>query len=1162
MHFHDVNIPDNLVEAAFSNSLVVFAGAGVSMQSPVCLPSFDGLISKIKQAVDPAGKIRERQCESLPNGTVLYKETPEQYLSHLEAETHMVRKACSESLPATNKTNELHKNLLRLFPTPAALRIVTTNFDNCFENALEEAGRRCEVHSSPALPFGDDFEGLVHIHGTTDKQKSMVLLAEDYGKAYVTNGWAARFLVDLFSQYTVLFIGYSCGDSLIDYLTRSISVQITGRAYTLCKDSEDHSDWLARGVVPIPYNAHEDLPLIIEEWATYLEQSVSERVRTLREIASHEELAETEIEYVLQSFSWYDKDDRALFVCEFCFVSTSFEHLQLLFKHNIASFLTSTDIDDAERALLQWTVSFAINNSIEFQKLCSNIHHDLSPHFFHYLSWRLAETGATPEIIGPWIAWLESMPPHYHSHCMQALVELAGTCTEREIVFAIIRMLLHVSVSAPRDAIVGARQEAVIAVSDDYFEEQLLGSIKNHRASIGSRVFEYCLQQIELAYSIQTCCWTNPNAFDGISFSCASVDPHEQNQYSYGPGRVLLNIAREAVDSSYASQAVEKCLNSNCNIIIRLGIWLMKEFLCTGNSLKIIQEKNYLSNHCLHHETFHLIRASFAIAESSQRDEFADYLASRFNSKTDSDYSCFNICNWILEETFHDTIEKLRSTVLSRNPHFKPREHPDFTHFISGGFIDDSEKYIIERESFTASKMLSKLQNMSNSSQFTTGFDIVSTPCRDYPDIAFGMIQQLFERERSTDETRLCNLLIQALEWNSPLIPSCEARALLSNLLKEQEFCVETIKVFSRFTSPSDNSTAWSVDDLSELLESASMHATKYLNAMPALLPQDNCDWFEIGINHPVGKYMQLIASLDDASLENTGRHRELAFRLLHELDPLTLQDSVGSRAVIACYFANFNKWISIDKDYASQMSALLSDGKWSAEPAWHGIAWQKTLSFASWESTKSHWELLFKGAISLEEDRITTLTGLYTRIIISHAGECDKARMLKICSTATKTALHVACRQIDNWLNTLEIEGQKHAWNSWMSEAFSFIAVAKPENSEVLTNMYCRWIRKFPGLRSSIATALARDCSNANSTDIFIRKGTLKDISLDENLSMSEVVSIIVFLLNHQKHQLIQEDARAAAQNIDLNLLSKDETKELKDAYTRKGLLDITFGK
>lgn len=95
--------------------------------------------------------------------------------------------------------------------------------------------------------------------------------------------------------------------------------------------------------------------------------------------------------------------------------------------------------------------------------------------------------------------------------------------------------------------------------------------------------------------------------------------------------------------------------------------------------------------------------------------------------------------------------------------------------------------------------------------------------------------------------------------------------------------------------------------------------------------------------------------------LKNTGQHSELATQLLHELDPLTLQDSVGSKAVIACYFAHFNTWISIDKVYAIQASALLSDGKWSAEPAWHGIAWLKTLSFASWESTKSHWELLLE---------------------------------------------------------------------------------------------------------------------------------------------------------------------------------------------------------
>lgn len=55
MHFHGVNIPEDLISAAYTGSLVVFAGAGVSMQKPVCFPSFNSLVTRIKDQVDPAG---------------------------------------------------------------------------------------------------------------------------------------------------------------------------------------------------------------------------------------------------------------------------------------------------------------------------------------------------------------------------------------------------------------------------------------------------------------------------------------------------------------------------------------------------------------------------------------------------------------------------------------------------------------------------------------------------------------------------------------------------------------------------------------------------------------------------------------------------------------------------------------------------------------------------------------------------------------------------------------------------------------------------------------------------------------------------------------------------------------------------------------------------
>lgn len=193
MHFHGVNIPEDLISAAYTGSLVVFAGAGVSMQKPVCFPSFNSLVTRIKDQVDPAGRYRDRRQKKISDNETVYIETPEQYLSSLESAVGNVRQACCSVLPQQGKTSELHKNLLRLFPRTQSIKIVTTNFDDCFEVAIKDSGFYCESYSSPALPYGDTFCGLAHLHGSVESPESMVLLAEDYGRAYVTNGWATRF---------------------------------------------------------------------------------------------------------------------------------------------------------------------------------------------------------------------------------------------------------------------------------------------------------------------------------------------------------------------------------------------------------------------------------------------------------------------------------------------------------------------------------------------------------------------------------------------------------------------------------------------------------------------------------------------------------------------------------------------------------------------------------------------------------------------------------------------------------------------------------------------------------------------------------------------------------------------------------------------------------
>lgn len=85
MRFSNIDFPDRVIDAAESGSLVVFAGAGVSMQPSVSLPDFNNLIVQIKEKVDILGKLRDREylCGDKSGAGGYYTETPEQYLSFL-----------------------------------------------------------------------------------------------------------------------------------------------------------------------------------------------------------------------------------------------------------------------------------------------------------------------------------------------------------------------------------------------------------------------------------------------------------------------------------------------------------------------------------------------------------------------------------------------------------------------------------------------------------------------------------------------------------------------------------------------------------------------------------------------------------------------------------------------------------------------------------------------------------------------------------------------------------------------------------------------------------------------------------------------------------------------------------------------------------------------
>ena len=237
MLINGICFPPEIIKAINDNNLVVFAGAGVSIDPPTSLPSFSGLAEEIAKRAN---------CQYNEN-----QDTVDEFLGILERKGMRIREWVAEELKSERrKPNRFHRTILELFKNPDSIRIVTTNQDEMFEAAAQELGISWNIFDAPALPYGDSFLGLVHLHGSISAPDNMVITDTGFGNAYMLNGYATRFLVDLFQKYTVLFVGYSYNDRIVRYLTTAITTKRITNAYILTA-GEDSQGFERTNIKPI-----------------------------------------------------------------------------------------------------------------------------------------------------------------------------------------------------------------------------------------------------------------------------------------------------------------------------------------------------------------------------------------------------------------------------------------------------------------------------------------------------------------------------------------------------------------------------------------------------------------------------------------------------------------------------------------------------------------------------------------------------------------------------------------------------------------------------------------------------------------------------------------------------------------------------------------------
>lgn len=329
---HGPDIPERLLQAHEDGRVVFFCGAGISY--PARLPSFAGLVEKLYMAL-----------ATTPNAVQQAAIKAAQYdtaVGLLEAnivggrKEGIVRKTLADiltpDLGAPNAT-ATHEALLTLGKCRNGnTRIITTNFDRIFEEVIAAKSLFIERFQAPLLPVPKNrWDGLVYLHGllsvapTAGELDRLVVSSGDFGLAYLTERWAARFVSELFRNYTVCFVGYSINDPVLRYMMDALAAdRLLGESppemfafgsYSKGKEEQRANEWWAKNVTPILYrehNHHAYLHKTLRAWADTYRDGVRGKERIVIECAIARPLASTRQDDFVGRLLWAVSDPGGL----------------------------------------------------------------------------------------------------------------------------------------------------------------------------------------------------------------------------------------------------------------------------------------------------------------------------------------------------------------------------------------------------------------------------------------------------------------------------------------------------------------------------------------------------------------------------------------------------------------------------------------------------------------------------------------------------------------------------------------------------------------------------------------------------------------------------------------------------------------------------------
>jgi hypothetical protein len=692
-----IDFDDRILDALRDDKLVVFAGAGVSVGAPSNLPSFRKLASDIAQTLRPS------DAEPL-----------DRFLGRLHHNKVAVHQRAAEVLsPAASAPNALHRDLLRLFRTADRIRLVTTNFDTHFETAAAQLFEASPpVYCAPALPLGHDFEGIVHVHGALSRPRDLVLTDADFGRAYLTLGWARRFLVDVFRSYAVLFVGYSHDDVVMTYLARALPAAGTGGRFALTEESGS-GKWELLGIEPVHFKRsasgdafgalYEGVRLFADfavrgalDWQLRLtelagrappadDESISEVEHALREVHTTRFLLDAIRDP--QWIRWLD----------------SRKHLDALFS--------AGDLGERDILLAQWLAGhFAIAHAGVVLQTVANHRLQLNPFFWRIFGREIGVERNKPLSNSDLTRWttvlLANMPDNSDHYVLMWIAERCAAQGCADLALTVFLAMAQPRLSIKPHAIwsddqaggEGPRLHAECAPRVPHWplNEVWTKSLKTFLPGLEQRLLTGVTRHVEDVHQTLMTWNGGSRRWDPVSHARSAIEPHEQDIHPRAMD-VLIDAGRDALECLHASTAlldawIERLVTSDAALLRRLAVhaMAMHPSKLADDRLRWILGRLGLDRPVEHHEVYRAVALNYPAASDAVRKSIVDTVlacnidASELRSSVErTAWFHFSWLSWLLQAKPDCMLAKAAlQPITSAHPEWTPSDYPDFTHWV------------------------------------------------------------------------------------------------------------------------------------------------------------------------------------------------------------------------------------------------------------------------------------------------------------------------------------------------------------------------------------------------------------------------------------------------------------------------------------------------